>query len=37
MPKVSTDLHLCYDIWLPTAAFSINFLEKSLILNIPKM
>ena len=42
MPKyhhvcVSADLHLWYDVWATTSAFSINFLGKSLILNFPKM
>ena len=37
MPKyqyvcVSSDLHLWYDVWVPTAAFSVNFLGKSMIL-----
>ena len=35
--EVSPDLHLWYDVWVPKAAFSINFLRKSLILNFPKM
>ena len=35
--RVSADRHLWYDVWFPTAAFSINFLGKFLILNFPKM
>ena len=33
----SADLHFWYDVWVTTAAFLINFLGKSLILNFLKM
>ena len=42
MPKYqymwfSSDLHLWFDVWVPTVTFSVNFLGKSLTLNFPKM
>ena len=35
--RVSRELHLWFDVWVPLAAFSINFLGKPLFLNFPKM
>ena len=32
-----SDLHISCDVWVPTSAFWINFLGKSLILDFPKM